>query len=498
MKQTALSQVLSCALLLFCGSQASAASCEDLSTFQAPGVTVVATHALSPGASELPESARVLELPEHCRVSALLRPAADSEIEMALWLPENWNGRYLALGNGGWAGSISYEAMARGLQGGYAVASNDTGHKGGSAAFVLDAPDRLVDFGHRAMHVMTLAAKAMIEQHYAAAPSRSYFQGCSTGGRQGLMEAQRYPQDYDAIIAGAPVNNMFALSAMQMHSHTSILRDRSLYLPEDKVRLLHEAVLSACEHEDGVRDGFLSDPQACDFDPAALLCSDGSDAQSCLSPGQVESARAAYAPLLTSDGKPVYPGHARGFELAWRMPAADASPPTLQSDAFQYVVHRSPEWDWQSFDLDSDFPLAVAAAGEVHAVDPDLSEFKARGGKLLIYHGWNDPGPSPLNTLDYLHAVEEAMGGRQDDWLRVFMMPGMEHCRGGVGPDQADFLGAMQAWLEQDNPPESITAARLREGVVDMTRPLCPFPAVASWTQRGNPDDAANYECRER
>ena len=468
--------------------------CEDLVRHSPPGTTISSTRENSAGNYSLSPGTAAVDLPAHCRLEAVLTPSADSHIEMELWLPADWNGKFLAVGNGGWAGSINRTAMAAGLKQAYAVASNDTGHKGGSASFAMGHPEKLIDFGHRAMHEMVLASESIIKTFYGRAHTLSYFEGCSTGGRQGLMAAQRYPEDFDAIIAGAPVNNMFSLTAAQMHALTSILKDRSLYLPEDKIQLLSSAVLQACEVNDGIDDGFLNNPEACRFDPRSLQC-EGTGTEACLTPGEVESVRRAYAPTLTSDGQFVYPGHAPGFEQAWRMPAQGETPSTLQSDTFTYLVHEDPLWDWRDFDLDRDFPAALDRAAAVHATDPDLSAFKANGGKLLLYHGWNDPGPSPLNTISYYRQVLNTMGADQGDWLRLFMMPGMGHCRGGNGPDQAPFLSTVAAWREAAHVPERITAARIRDGRVDMTRPLCPYPQVAVWNGEGSPHDAASFEC---
>jgi feruloyl esterase len=384
--------------------------------------------------------------------------------------------------------------MARGLQSGYAVASNDTGHSGGSAAFAVGHPEKVVDFAYRAMHEMAVRSKDLIEAYYERPPQLSYYQGCSTGGRQGMMSAQRYPADFDAIIAGAPVNNQLALNATQLHNMKTLIEDRSMALNPEKVRRLHEAVLDACEANDGVKDGFLNDPLACDFDPGSLRCY-GEETSACLTKDEVAAVRNAYAGVHSRDGGQLYPGHARGFELGWRVPAAGAEPASLQTDATRYVAHEDTDWDWREFDLESDLALVRQKAGFIEALETDLSDFKARGGKILFYHGWSDPGPSPLNTIAYYDDVLERMGRDQSDWMRLYLMPGMGHCRGGIGPDQADFLGAMEAWRERGVAPDRITAARVREGRVDMTRPLCPHPQVATWDREGNPNDAESFTC---
>lgn len=485
--------VLSCVCLL--GSvSAIAAGCGDLGHLAMDTVTITTAEDREPGTLK-PSFGPDVAYPAHCRVAAVLRPTEDSHIEMELWLPDNWNGKFLALGNGGWAGSISFSAMAGGLQSGYAVASNDTGHKGGSAAFAVGHPEKVVDFAWRAMHEMTVHSKSMIEAYYERAPRLSYYEGCSTGGRQGMMEAQRFPEDFDAIIVGAPVNNMLALNTSQFHSMKRLLEDRERALSPDKVERLHNAVLAACETHDGVEDGFLNDPLACGFEPQSLQCQAGGGG-TCLTATEVEAVDDVYAGVFAHDGTRIYPGHAKGFELGWRIPEEGSEPTALQTDATRYVGHEDPNWDWREFDLESDLALVQEKAGFIEALDTDLSEFKARGGKILFYHGWNDPGPSPLNTIGYYNDVLATMGPDQDDWLRLYMMPGMGHCRGGVGPDRADFLGAIDAWVEQGVAPEEIEASRVREGRVDMTRPLCPYPQVAVWDRRGDPDEAESYSCR--
>jgi feruloyl esterase len=415
---------------------------------------------------------------------------------MEVWMPADWNGKFLALGNGGWAGSISLSAMATGLAAGFAVASNDTGHSGGSGAFAVGHPDQVTDFAWRAMHEMTMISKAIIEAYYERQPSLSYFQGCSTGGRQGLMEAQMFPADYDAIIAGAPVNNMLTLNATQLDSMVRFLKEPELMLSRDKIELLHTEVLAACEVNDGIEDGFLNDPLACGFDPKSLQCKNRRDTVGCLTRDEISSVERAYAGVFAESGRLLYPGHAKGFELGWRIPAAGSEPSALQSDATRYLVYEDPDWDWREFDLDRDLASALEKAGSIEALNPNLRAFKARGGKILLYHGWNDPGPSPLNTINYYDNVLATMGPGQGDWMRLFLVPGMGHCAGGIGPDQADYLGALDTWVEDDIAPESITASRMREGEVDMTRPLCPYPEVATWDGAGDPNDAASFSCR--
>jgi feruloyl esterase len=439
-------------------------------------------------------------LPGHCRVAATLTPAPGSSIDMEIWLPaRGWNGKFLAVGNGGWAGSISLAAIADGLAEGYAAASNDTGHKGGSGEFALRQPEKVIDFGYRAMHEMALRSKAIIGAYYGRAPELSYFNGCSTGGRQGLMEAQRYPEDFDAIIVGAPVNNVNHLHAAQTQKYLEILRDESRYVPPEKVEMIAAAVLQACDADDGVEDGLIGNPLACAFEPASLACDGGSGEGAagamCLAPGQVASLERAWSPVFDAAGARIYPGHARGFEAGWRVPEPGSTPPSLPTDSFRYLGHQDPDWDWRTFDLEEDLALVMEKAGFIESTDPDLSAFRERGGKLLMYHGWNDPGPSPLNSIAYYEEVLATLGPDQDDWMRLYMMPGMGHCRGGPGPDQANFLSALERWVEAGEAPERITAVKVANGEVRMTRPLCPYPQVADWTGTGSANDEANFVC---
>ena len=474
------------------------APCEALKTVSLPNVTITAA-AFVPANAPQPtgRGAQGAPLPAHCRVAATLKPSADSQIEMELWMPaENWNGKFLAMGNGAWAGSVQTNAIADGLRRGYATASNDTGHKGGSASFVVGHPEKLIDFGYRSMHEMAKQSKALIQAYYKRGPQLSYYQGCSTGGRQGMMEAQRYPDDFDAIIAGAPVYNMVHLNVSQVSVQVGMLREPSRLVPPAKVTLFANAVVAACDANDGVKDNIVSEPRMCKFDPSVLLCKDG-DAPDCLTRAQVENAKSAYLPVTTSKGEFVYPGRSPGFESGWRIPTPGQQLNPLFGDMPRYVGRQDANWDVLSFDLETDLALALKNGGVVEASDPDLTKFKARGGKLLLYHGWADPGPAPENTINYVEAVKGKLGPKQDDWMRLFLLPGVGHCGGGVGPDQADFLGAMERWRESGIAPDQILATRGagRGGQAPMSRPLCPFPQVSRYTGTGTTDEAANFRC---
>jgi len=475
-------------------------ACAALKTLSLPNATITSADFVAAGAASTGRAGRggsSEPLPAHCKVAATLTPSPDSHIEMELWLPsEGWNGKFLAMGNGAWAGNISLDAIAVGLRRGYATASNDTGHTGGSASFAVGHPEKLVDFAYRAMHEMAVQSKTIIRAFYGRAPQLSYYQGCSTGGRQGMMEAQRYPEDFDAIIAGAPVYNMVHLNVSQVGLQVEMLKNPERLVPAEKKTMFANAVVAACDERDGVKDGIVNNPRACTFDPAVLACKEG-DRVDCLTGAQVESARSVWAAVKTKSGALVYPGRSPGFESGWRVPVPGAPLNPLFTDMPRFIGRQDANWDPMTFDLEQDLALALKNAGFVEANDANLAKFKARGGKLLLYHGWADPGPAPENTINYYDAVNKKLGGKQDDWMRLFLMPGVGHCGGGVGPDQADFLGALEQWREKGVAPSQINASRpAGRGVsTPMSRPLCPFPQVARYKGSGSSNDAANFSC---
>ena len=432
-------------------------------------------------------------LPAHCRVAVVLKPSSDSHIEMEVWLPaENWNGKFQAVGNGGWAGTISYAAMATALQEGYATASNDTGHKGGNANFAIDHPEKLVDFAYRAVHEMTVQSKAIITKFYNRGPRLSYWNGCSTGGRQGLMAAQKYPEDFDAIVAGAPANYQTHLHSWDLSVSVPIAKNPAAAVPLPKLQLLNDAVIAACDANDGVKDGLLNEPRACKFDPAVLQCKAG-DAANCLTAPQVETVKRLYAPARTKSGEVVFPGKDYGSELGW---VANQQVSGLPAGSFM-VAYNDAKWDALGFDLDRDLKVVDEKVGTIlNATNPDLRAFKARGGKVLMYHGWNDTAISPGNAIDYYTSVLKRMGGKQEDFIRLYMAPGMNHCGGGVGPNQVNWMAALERWRESGDAPERLDAYRVANNRVDMTRPLCPYPQVAQYKGTGSTNDAENFTCK--
>jgi feruloyl esterase len=436
-----------------------------------------------------------LKVPAFCRVTATLKPSADSEIDMEVWMPENWNGKFEFVGNGGWAGVISYPTMALALQEGYATASTDTGHKGGNANFAIGHPEKLVDFAYRAVHESTVKSKAIMKTFYDAAPRYSYWNGCSTGGRQGLMEAQRYPDDFDAIVAGAPANYQTHLHTWDLSVAVPVLNDPAQVVPPVKASMLNKAVLAACDANDKVKDGLLNDPRSCKFDPSTLLCKAG-DAESCLTAPQLEAVKRMYAPAKTKSGEVVFPGKEFGSETTWNAIAGGQAPQAVSLGSF-LVAYDNATWDWKAFDLDRDLKAVDEKVGNiVNAINPDLSAFKARGGKLILYHGWNDTAISPGNTIDYYRSVLSKMGAKQDNWVRLFMIPGMGHCAGGSGPSQVNYMGALERWRESGTAPDQLQAYHVTNNQVDMARPLCPYPQVAQYKGIGSTNDAANFVCK--
>jgi feruloyl esterase len=483
----------------------SASSCESLSSVVLPNTSITLAQVVPAGTFALPAKGRAApqfsQLPTFCRVAATLTPSSDSEIKIELWLPvADWNGKFQAVGNGGLAGTITYDWLASALQEGYATASTDTGHADSNASFAIGHPGRVIDFAYRAVHEMAVKSKAIIAMFYGRAPRFSYFTGCSTGGRQGLMEAQRYPEDFDGIIAGAPANDQTHLSAWRIAVEAKILQSPASVVPPVKLALLNRAVLAACDAIDGVTDGLLTDPRQCQFDPATLLCR-GDDRDDCLTAQQIEAVKMGYSPAKRKTGELIFPGLVPGGEMGWDMlTGAKPEPGSIDVGLFRFVAHEDPAWDWRTFDLDRDASLIDEKAGFIDAVNSDLSAFRARGGKLLIYHGWDDGGSggaiSPLNTVNYYESVLARMGSPQQDWLRLFMVPGMAHCGGGPGPAQVNWMAALERWRESGIPPDRLIASRVSDNHVNMTRPICPYPARAKYNGVGSTNDAGNFACK--
>ena len=481
-------------------------TCERLASLKPPHATITDAVVVPANGFSRPASGRssaqqaFTTSVAFCRVSATLTPTSDSDIKIEVWMPvQGWNGKFQAVGNGGWAGTISYPAMAEALARGYATSSTDTGHTGADGSFALGHPEKFVDYAWRSVHEMTVQAKTIVEAFYGKAPQRSYWNGCSTGGRQGLMEAQRFPADYDGIIAGAPANPRSRLNAAGLATHQALGRNPASVIPAAKFAMVHDAVLDACDAIDGVKDRLIEDPTRCRFDPAALVCK-GEDAPTCLTRPQAEAVTTIMSPVKTRTGGEIFPRREPGSELGWGALFGSAEAPPLLADTFRYLLYADPKWDWHTFDADRDLAKLEASAliRSADVVEPNLQSFAQRRGKLLLYHGWSDPQVAPQATVGFYQRLVTRMGGaaRTADWVRLFMVPGMGHCRGGDGPNTFDVVSALDAWVDQGKPPDRIVASHATDGRVDRTRPLCPHPQVAAYKGTGSIDDAENFACR--
>ena len=485
-----------------------AASCESLASLTLPDTMITLAQPVAAGAFTMPEGRggrgaaqqndALKKLPAFCRIAATLKPTGDSDIKIEVWLPEsNWNGKLQAEGNGGWTGSIAYPAMIEALGRGYATGSTDTGHVGGSANFALGHPEKLTDFAYRSEHEITVKAKAIVSAFYGNAPRYAYWNGCSAGGRQGLKEAQRFAADYDGIVAGAPAVDWTGRASQSLRVAQALHASEASYIPPAKYSILHDAVLQACDALDGVKDGVIENPRVCRFDPRVLQCS-GDDGPSCLTTAQVDAARKIYAASTNPRSKREITGLEPGSELGWAT-WGGPQPLGISTDLFKFVVFKDPSWDYRTFNFDTDIVLAEQTdGGLINALDPNLKPFFDRGGKLIQYHGWSDPQISPGNSVAYYKSVLEANGGagRTSGSYRLFMVPGMAHCGGGDGPNSFDMVAALEQWREQGKAPDRIVASRVRDGKVDRTRPLCPYPQVATYTGKGSTDEAASFICK--
>jgi hypothetical protein len=528
-------------LVLSFAIHAHGASCEGLRNLNLPSTTItsareIAAGTFKPSPEDLSGAGGDIEatgsafkqLPAFCRIEAEIKPTADSDIRIEVWLPLNgWNKRLMSNGNGGFAGSIVKIALARSVAAGFAAVSTDTGHQGSpvDARWALGHAEKIVDFGWRAVHESTLKAKAIVQAFYGAAAEHSYFTGCSNGGRQGLMEAQRFPDDYDGIIAGAPAAYWTRLLASFGWDLQPGERDPAAYIPSSKVPAIAAAVLKACDAADGIADGIVNDPRACRFNPGVLLCKNG-DADSCLTQPRIDALQRIYEGPRTASGEVINPGFSPGGEAGpggWALWVTGQKPhQSLQyafmSNYFGNMVANDANWDFKNFDLDRDWKLAEQKTGAtLNATDTNLDKFRARGGKLILYHGWSDSAIPPLDAVKYYESMREAMGGSTvDSFARLYLAPGMQHCGGGPGPDefgefglnppftdpQHNVFAALEQWVEKGSAPEAIIASHVERSHVEgsktqpnIQRPLCPYPQVARYKGTGDINDAANFAC---
>jgi feruloyl esterase len=482
--------------------------CEDLGLLSLPETVIRVAERVSSGTFTPPGNDDGFEVPALCRVAGTVAPA----IQFEVWLPEGdgYNGRFQAVGGGGLAGVISYSAMATAVRDGYASASTDTGHVSTDTSWQYDV-QRRTDYGYRAIHEMTVKAKAIIDAHYGRAPEYSYFNGCSTGGRQGLMEAQRFPGDYDGIVSGAPVNTFTNLHIGQLWTAHATLKKPGAVLTEDDLSLVSQTVLAQCDALDGVEDGVLADPRRCEFDPRVLQCVSGNSG-SCLAEPKIEALEMIYQGAQNPrTGTQIYPGLEPGSEApqprnrGWQLIMNGEGPFNIDEAVIGHMAFGDPDWDWTMFDFDRDVDAVNGKLfGVLNAVNPDMRPFKQQGGKLIVWHGWNDPGVMPQRTVDFhdeiigFAAKAERTDGRAytDEYLKLYMLPGVGHCRGGNGPDQVDWMDAISAWVEDGEEPAALEAELVEDGNVTMARPICPHPQAARYRGRGDTNDARNFECR--
>jgi hypothetical protein len=502
---------------------AQAADCGALRQIKLPDTTITMAERVVSGTVAVPTNTSPVQgLPAFCRVAGVMRPTSDSEIRFEVWLPENdWNGRFLGVGNGGFAGSIGYQGLAGNLRRGFATAGSDAGHMGEAedASWAFGHPEKVKDFGWRAVHLTAQVAKEVVEAYYGRAAKKAYFDSCSDGGREALMEAQRFPEDYDGILAGAPANAWTRMLGAGLDVTQKTMGDPRSYISAMKLPAIERAVLKQCDALDGVEDGIINDPAKCRFDPAVLLCK-AEESPDCLTEQQVDSLKKFYAGGTDEHGNSIFPGLAMGDEAEgwtdWVLghgPGSGAGVHYLQN-YFRYIVMDDPKWSILTANVDTSLAKATEkTAAELDATNPDLSRFAARGGKLIMYHGWNDPAISPWNSIAYYESVRKQMGGqRTESFMRLYMAPGVEHCVGGPGPSFFGQLGlptakgpkfglfdALQDWVEKDIPASDVVATKYSgppaEKNVSMTRPLCPYPTVAAYKGTGDTRDTANFVC---
>lgn len=506
--------------------------CEKLATAKIFGATITLAQTVAAGTfvgAPMAFTGRDLTafyktLPAFCRVVAEAKPNADSDIKIEVWMPvTGWNGKLQGIGNGGFGGLIDDRQLGTSLSNGYAATATDAGHTGSpvDAKWALGHPEKVVDFGHRGIHEMTRVAKEAVRAFYGKTPQHSYFAGCSDGGREALMEAQRYPADYDGILAGAPANYWTALLSTAAWDTQALTLDPASFIPSAKIPTIAAAVLAACDALDGVRDGILNDPRQCHFDPTSIQCKAGQDTDKCLTASQVSALKKIYAGPHDARGHEVFPGFLPGAEEGdggWGTWITGPAP--LKSlmaffaiGYFSNMVYEKSDWNYKTFTLENGLTFADQKTAVVlNATEADLKLFKDRGGKLILYHGWEDPAIPAINTVNYYQSVVKKMGQeRTDSFLRLYMVPGMQHCDDGPGPNSFGQVGrlvsddpqhsvdaALEQWVENGTPPSTIIASKFAgddKTHPEMTRPLCAYPQTAKYKGSGDPNEAASFKC---
>jgi feruloyl esterase len=489
------------------GELAPQGECAALADLELPELIEVATRAVPADGA----------VPAHCRVSGVLDP----EIAFEVNLPAAWNGRFYMIGNGGHAGERPDDplrATQRGaaLQHGFAMASTNTGHDARDepqGTFVLSNPQKAIDYAYRAVHLTAVTAKEIVNRHYGRRAAYSYWNSCSNGGRQGLLETQRYPEDFDGVVANAPWVDQTGFTIGALWNQRALAEAP---VSAEKMALLAERVIARCDAVDGLSDGLIDDPRSCSFDVASDVpsCPAGTDSGSCLTPAQAAAIQKIYDGPR-SGSRSLFPGFMLGSEAVVTAPNGvpasgwmnlivpgqpDAKPAdfALAEATMRYLVFQppQPDYDFRTFDFDRDTRLLDRWGKIANATATDLRAFRARGGKLIMTYGWADAILQPLMGVQYYERAVAANGRRGTGFMRLFMIPGMAHCAGGVGPDQNDAVTAVIDWVEKGVAPDVLIAKKVVDGATTRSRPLCPYPRVARYKGEGSIDDAASFECR--
>jgi pimeloyl-ACP methyl ester carboxylesterase len=435
----------------------------------------------------------------HCKVAGVI----GAEIKFSLLMPDEWNRKFLMGGGGGFVGTVQNQAQVV-VNAGYATAGTDTGHSGGTtdASWALNNEERRINFGYLAVHRTAETAKAILRSHYGSAESRAYFSGCSNGGRQALMEAQRYPDDFDGIVAGAPAADFTGIGAQFIKDVRAQFPDPKNLTPllsPETMQAVAAQILEKCDALDGIKDGVMEDPRQCRMDVSTLTG---------LTAAQVTALKTIYAPTRAGS-ETVFPGQPFGGEgelAGWPAWISGAAPrpgqppaPSLRygfgTQLFKYLVFNDPDWDYTTYDLSTWRKDTAKTASYLNATSPDLDKFKARGHKLLLWHGWSDAGLSPLGTIKYYDSVK-ARDPKADEYVKLFLMPGVLHCGAGAGPDNTDWAAAIDGWVESGKAPARIIAQKGSGANVTRTRPLCPYPQHAVYSGSGSTDQAENFACK--
>lgn len=488
-----------------------AATCESLINAQVANTTITAAQSVPAGTYVAPDGTNVGAMPAFCRVAATVSTQPTEAVKIEIWMPvSGWNGKYEAQGSGGFGGSISYAALAAPVNAGFATATTDTGHEGGTIGAIgqplpwAQNPVSLSDWGHTSIHLMTVAAKDVIKQFYAKAPKHSYYSGCSTGGAEAMEEAEFYPTDFDGIWAGSPGMDYAHLMESFLWGGLPSAQNPAALIPQTALNALTTAVLNACPSSKAVStDTFLNDPRTCQFDPSVLLCKAGQTAGTCLTTPQLAAVKHLYSPVTNPrTGLKLYPGFALGSENQWSLIQGELiaffAQPLLAN-----AVFNNPNWNWTTFNYDSDARLVdKVLAPKIDATSPNLSELRQRGSKIIMTQGWVDQLNAQTLPIEYYDSVvlanDEGDIHKTKDYFRLFMVPGMGHCGGGPGPSNFDAIGALEKWVEQDIAPDTMLATAFVNGDptqgVSMTRPLCPYPEVAKY-RSGNTNQASSFIC---